>query len=114
MLHKIKECYDLENLESRESTIILHYSAGTNPTRRKRKISPPTKHNIECFNAHRAPFTYIDRKFVTERHSSETKTQWIYRICHTNQERLPVFQIPIVPRTRNKDVEHLVALQNQL
>jgi hypothetical protein len=92
---------------------ILHYSAGTNPTRMKRKISPPTKHNIECFNSAWGT-TYSDRQFVIECHSSETKTQWIYRICHTNQERLPVFQIPIVPRTRNKDVEDLIALQNQL
>jgi hypothetical protein len=91
----------------------LHYSAETNPMRRKRKISPSTKPNIECLNS-ASGTTYIDNQFVTDRHSSETKTQWIYRICHTNQERLPVFQIPIVPRTRNKDVEDLVALQNQL
>jgi hypothetical protein len=81
--------------------------------RRKRKISPTTKHNIECFNSTWGT-TYIDSQFVTDRHSSEIKTQWTYRICHTNQERLPVFQIPIVPLTRNKDVEDLVALQNQL
>ncbi|CAH1381529.1 unnamed protein product, partial [Tenebrio molitor] len=53
-------------------------------------------------------------EIVTDRNSSKTKTQWICRTCHTNQERLPVFQIPIVPRARRKGVENFVGLQNSM
>jgi hypothetical protein len=56
--------------------------------------------------------THRETQFVIDCNSSKIKTHWIYRICHTNQERFPVIQIRIIPRTRRKDVENSAGLQN--